>query len=61
MLPATSSPPVTASGFAVKRVTHYPTPEVAAALFPNGNSVYCITDMQAAQQRNFWGASGLVW
>jgi hypothetical protein len=35
-----------------------PTPEVAAALFQNGNSVYCITDMQAAQQRNFLGGVG---
>lgn len=32
-----------------------PTPEVAAALFANGSSVYCITDVQAAQQRNVWG------
>lgn len=40
------------------RIGHYPTPEVATALFPNGNSVYCTTDMQAAQQRNFWGGIG---
>jgi hypothetical protein len=37
------------------RIGHCSTPEVAAALFPNRNSVYCITDMQAAQQRNFLG------